>query len=189
MLVHSPNTQLSSARVTIALDDGTLPEDGSRLIAIANTTRENAMQPFSADHLPTFFAAESKIPVAIYIDPHGADTSGPGLLNNLGTPIAQATITLSSSIYIDYTLVNQEHGVAVSTKTREEVPGLPDISTHISVPTVGERYNITPIDMAAVLNGLVPARHADEHELKLANKKGWKDLLEEALDKKALAKI
>jgi len=187
MLVHSPNTQLSSARVTITLDDGTttLLADGTRLIAIANTTREDAMQPFSADHLPNFFAAGSKIPVTVYIDPNGADTSGPGLLNNLGTPIAQATITLSSSIYIDYTLVNQEHGAAVSTKTRQKMPALPDIST----PTVGERYNITPIDMAAVLNGLVPGRHADEYERKLANKKGWKDVLEEALDKKELAKI
>jgi len=187
MLVHSPNTQLSSSQVTIALDDGTttLTETGNRLIAIANTTRENAMQPFSADHLPNFFAAESKIPVTIFVDSNGADVSGPGLLNNLGTPIAQATITLSSRIYIDYSLVNQEHGVAVSTKTKQKVPRLPGLA----IPAVGERYNITPIDMAAVLNGIVPVRHADAYERKLANKKGWKDELEEALEKKELAKI
>jgi len=188
MLIHAPNAQLSSTRVTA---DATLPiVVGQSLIAIANTTRENAMQPFSADHLPSFFAAGSTLPVTIYTDPNGAEASGPGLLDNLGTPVAQATITLSSSVYIDYTLVNQEHGVAVSTKhDRAQTPGLPDISTRIGIPTVGDKYNITPIDLAAVLNGLVPARHADEYERKLANKKGWKDEVEEALDKKELARI
>lgn len=132
MLLVAPNTQLSAARVTLSLE----------------------MQPFNANHEPTFFTAGPE--VTIYSDPNLAHTSGPGLLKNLGTPIATGTIIISASIFVDYTLVNQEHGVALSKEDHTKLPGLPNISNRIGIPSFGERYNITPIDISAVFNQLVP---------------------------------
>ncbi|KAF8887664.1 pyridoxal phosphate-dependent transferase [Gymnopilus junonius] len=120
MLLRTPNTQFAAGRVILDLDEhiSLMARDGllSGLIAVADNVYEEAMQPFNADHEPTFFKSGRIFRISIYEDPNAPDKPGPGLLNDLGSPIVTGTATLSSSIYIDYTLVNQEHGVAISTQ-------------------------------------------------------------------------
>ena len=194
MLLIDPNAQLSATKVTFNLDkDLSSLVDGSilnELIAIANTTREVAMQPFNVDHQPTFFTAGRVLPVTIYKDPHSANTPGPGLLKGLGSPVASGTMTLPPGLYVDYTLVNQEQGVALSSKhEKARAPGLPDISHRIEMPAVGEPYNITPMDMAAVFNDLIPHYAADDYGHTMSIRKGWNDEFDEQMAKRKLNKI
>jgi hypothetical protein len=192
MLLVAPNTQLSAARVTLRLENPIPPTEGellTGLIAVADTIREDAMQPFNANHEPAFFTAGREISVTIYSDPNPADTSGPGLLKSLGTPIATGTIIISSSVFVDYTLVNQEHGVALCKEDHTKFSGLPAISHRIGIPSVGERYNITPIDISAVFNQLVSHHPGDKHDRKLSIRTGWRDEFDEELEKRNLDKI
>ncbi|KAJ3507603.1 hypothetical protein NLJ89_g6212 [Agrocybe chaxingu] len=197
MLLHAPNIQLSASRVLFTLDKpipAFVNGDGnmlSGLIAIANTTHEGAMQPFNVDHEPSFFAPRRELPVTIYKDPNPTNAHGPRLLKGLGEPVATGIMTLSPCIFVDYTLVNQEHGIALSEKHHKaKAPGVPDMSHRIgSMPVHGERYNITPMDMAAIFNGLVAHHPGDRHTHRMHIRKGWRDAFHEELAKRKLEKV
>ncbi|KAJ3505820.1 hypothetical protein NLJ89_g7216 [Agrocybe chaxingu] len=199
MLLRAPNAQLTASGVVLILDKpipSLVDEDSGLLeglIAVANTTREHAMQPFNADHKPSFFVPgpEREIPVIIYRDPNPANANGPGLLKGLGEPVATGAMTLGPCIFVDYTLVNQEHGIALSEKHHKaKAPGVPDMSHRIGgMPVHGERYSITPMDMAAIFNGLVAHHPGDKHTRKAIIRKGWRDAFHEELAKRKLEKV
>ncbi|CCM01340.1 uncharacterized protein FIBRA_03390 [Fibroporia radiculosa] len=196
MLLCAPNAQLS-ASVTLSLEK-TLPKEAgllSGLIAVADTTRELAMQPFNADHQPTFFAAGHTFPCTIYRDPRPVDASGPGLLTGLGDPLATGSMTLGRSIYADWTLLNQERGPALHSEHPHSkhptvgAPELPAIFERIGIPATGAKYSITPTDIAAVLNQLVPSHPADAYGRKMSIRKGWNDEFQEELAKRGLDEL
>ena len=56
------------------------------------------------------------------------------------------------------------------------------------MPKVGEPYNITPMDMVAVFNGLVSHHPADDYGYKKAIRMGWKAEFDEGMKEKRLEK-
>jgi len=194
MLLHAPNVQLSAAQVTLALDtDISTLADGyllSRLIVIANTIREDAMQPFNADHKPTFFTTGRVLPVTIYRDPNPATQPGPRLLQDLGLPVATGTLTLPPGRFIDYTVLNLEHGTALSSRhPKVDGLGVSHLFDKIDIPSVGDPYNITPLDIAAISHGAVVYSPADEYEHKISIRNGWKDEFNKEMGERNLKTI
>jgi len=76
------------------------------LIAVADTLPEHLMQPFTSDRLECFFHPGAKFYVSVYTDRRAAECPGPGLCDELGEPVARATITLGSNTFVDGYMIN-----------------------------------------------------------------------------------
>ncbi|KAE8354962.1 pyridoxal phosphate-dependent transferase [Aspergillus coremiiformis] len=114
MLLQAPNATLSAGNVK--LDDklaSSLNQEHAKKGAILALTEipERSMQPFpySKGDLPAkfFFQPDKTFKVKVWEDPKDASTAGPGLLEDLGTPV-EGTITLSNEIHVDLEWINKD---------------------------------------------------------------------------------
>ncbi|KZT73992.1 hypothetical protein DAEQUDRAFT_720836 [Daedalea quercina L-15889] len=117
MLLTKDNVQLSSSCVQLDFGPSTeriLSEIGSKsaLMLVFDDLREHEMQPFGGRHKPDFFAPNRTFRVTLRMDP--CLEYGPAALNmrlhesEIGEPVAQGTITLGESVYVDYVHLNRD---------------------------------------------------------------------------------
>lgn len=111
LLLRSPNAQITtSVKFDIDFEGYYYVPQSSALVAVFDTVNEWAMQPIStlpkASSGSNIFYPGEKYAVTVY-EPIKR-TEGPGLIQNLGYPIARGTITLGDAIYIDATVVNED---------------------------------------------------------------------------------
>lgn len=114
MLLRSPNISLSAGniefdsnlkiRIYQHLPDGQ-NTDRALILALANA-REACMHPFPENNkdIPAqfFFKSGQKYDVKVYKDPRQDPRSaGPGLLDQLGSPLAHGTMTLGADVFVD----------------------------------------------------------------------------------------
>ncbi|PPR01035.1 hypothetical protein CVT26_015636 [Gymnopilus dilepis] len=194
MLVRAPNVQLRASRIVLDIDKpiSSLATGGflRRLIVIADNIYENAMQPFNADHKPSFFAPGRILNVSLYEDPNAADTPGPGLLENLGPAVAKGTLALSAGLHIDYKVIDQERGPALSLDNpNAQSDGIRDIAHYLGMPSVGENYSMSPLDLEVIDNELVDPYPADAYGRMISIRKGWRDLFDAELAKRNLEMV
>ncbi|RBR06154.1 uncharacterized protein FIESC28_11169 [Fusarium coffeatum] len=106
-LVKSPNISLSASSVSFnpalpAPVTSLLPQG---LILGLVEIPEASVQPFSEQNSDLsedfFFAPGKKFKVAIYKDPKEPTADGPGLLENLGTALFEAEMTLGENVFVD----------------------------------------------------------------------------------------
>ena len=118
VLVQAPNAQLSAGEVTVELIEGSESaftaglKDG--LIAVADTLPEHLMQPFTSKRLGSFFHPGAKLVVTAYLDRNAAQSQRPGLCEELGDPIARATITLGNNTFVDEYMINLDAPIVMS---------------------------------------------------------------------------
>lgn len=107
MLVHAPNVDLSASGLTFS---PSLPQEAlallpKGLILGLSEISEEAMQPFPSgnENLPEkfFFRKANVLKVEVWKDPNGPKDKGPGLLDNLGSPLYTGQMTLGKSILVD----------------------------------------------------------------------------------------
>ncbi|KAA1469663.1 PLP-dependent transferase [Dentipellis sp. KUC8613] len=126
ILLHAPNAQLTANDVHIELpniDAATFANGLQRgLIAVMDMIPEHLLQPFSADHRPSFFRPGVKHGVTIYHDHHSAQALGPGLVTGLESPIAFGSVTLGDSIFIDSVMINTDTPIIASHVPKRRMP-------------------------------------------------------------------
>jgi len=125
MLLHAPNAQLTASDVTLELHDGDKSKVASGLrkglIGIVDTLPEHLMQPFTAEHHPTFFRAGVQVAVTIFQDQRTPQAPGPGLVAGLGNPIAHGTITLGESVFVDSYMINVDTPIVASHVPKKKI--------------------------------------------------------------------
>ena len=113
-LVKSPNISLSASSVTF---NPALPAPVTSLLQqglILGLTEipEASVQPFPERNGDLsenfFFASGKKFKVAIYKDPKEPTADGPGLLDNLGTALSEAEMTLGENVFVDVEGPNED---------------------------------------------------------------------------------
>lgn len=115
MLLQAPNVNLSACDVKLSpeLSEKVSPELGKGLILTLTGYREETMHPFpqknndtvfTSDHF--FFRPERTFKVKVYQDPKPNIANGPGLIDNLGTPIARGEMTLGNDVHVDVEALN-----------------------------------------------------------------------------------
>ena len=118
VLVQAPNAQISAGEVAVELIEGSESvlnaelKDG--LIVVADFLPEHLMQPFTADRLNHLFCPGVKLDVSVYHDQNAGQRGGPDLCDNLGKPIARATITLGDNTFIDAHMINLDGPIVTS---------------------------------------------------------------------------
>ncbi|KAF8271959.1 pyridoxal phosphate-dependent transferase [Lactarius quietus] len=112
ILLRVPNAQLSGGEVTVELLEGDRSVFVSGLtgglIAVADAIPELLMQPLSTSSLKSFFHPGAKLTISIYPDRNAAQSQGPGLLDQLGEPIARGIITLGDNTFADAHMINAD---------------------------------------------------------------------------------
>ncbi|KAB8255989.1 pyridoxal phosphate-dependent transferase [Aspergillus pseudonomiae] len=119
MLLQAPNVNLSASEVK--LDKELLKivrprlRNHKALILTLTGYREETMHPFPPKNddpvllSKDFFFRPGKVfNVKVYEDPKAEDAKGPGLIDNLGTPIARGTMTLRSDVHVDVETLNRD---------------------------------------------------------------------------------
>jgi hypothetical protein len=118
VLVQAPNAQISAGEVSVELIEGSesalVDELRNGLIVVADAIPERLMQPFTSDRLKRLFYPGAKIDVSVYLDQMAAQSQVPGFCDNLGDPIARATITLGSNTFVDEYMINVDAVVVMS---------------------------------------------------------------------------
>jgi hypothetical protein len=118
VLLQAPNAQISAGEVAVELIEGSESvftaglKNG--LIVVADTLPEHLMQPLTADCLSRFFHSGAKLNVSIYHDQNVVQPRGPSLCDNLGEPIARATISLGNNTFADAYMINLDTPKAMS---------------------------------------------------------------------------
>jgi hypothetical protein len=132
VLVQAPNAQISAGEVAVELIEGSESvlnaelKDG--LIVVADFLPEHLMQPFTADRLNRLFCPGAKLDVSVYHDQNAGQRGGPDLCDNLGKPIARATITLGDNIFVDAHMINLD-GPIVTSKAPKKSMVIPRTGT------------------------------------------------------------
>lgn len=119
MLLQAPNVNLSACEIKLSKKLSktvhTYLEKSKALILTLTDYREETMHPFpqkNDDSVLTsedfFFRPGSKLKVKVYEDPNGNCSKGPGLIENLGTPIGRGEMTLGDDVHVDVELLNQD---------------------------------------------------------------------------------
>lgn len=108
MLLRAPNTQISADQVDLKLDKALTENQLQKGVIALLHLSEASMQPMDHTTNPSkFFAPGKTFRVSVYADRHAAQARGPGLANvNADELLAKGTLTLGSSVYIDYTNLN-----------------------------------------------------------------------------------
>ena len=118
VIVQAPNAQLSAGEVNVNVIEGSKSAFTAGLknglIAVADTLPEHLMQPFTSDRLECFFHPGAKFYVSVYTDRRAAECPGPGLCDELGEPVARATITLGSNTFVDGYMINLDAPVTTA---------------------------------------------------------------------------
>ncbi|KAE8327244.1 pyridoxal phosphate-dependent transferase [Aspergillus sergii] len=117
MLLQAPNVNLSACDVKLseALSKTvrTRLSKGEGLILTLTGYREETMHPFpqknddavfTSDHF--FFRPEQTFQVKVYEDPKADIAQGPGLIDNLGAPIARGEMKLGNDVHVDVEALN-----------------------------------------------------------------------------------
>ncbi|KZT07470.1 PLP-dependent transferase [Laetiporus sulphureus 93-53] len=167
VLLKAPNAQLTSSEVKLEVDNLVSKKDLRKgLIAVLTDRIEEAMQPFSDTHTPTFFKPGASSRVSLYTDPFTYDAKKATDVHDMwqklmqSTPIATGTLTLGQEVFIDTHYINQEtlpkiqvvpykkhelgaRGVTPQTVTRDAVSTLlseqPELAT---IPSINELQEI-----------------------------------------------
>jgi len=105
ILLRSPNTQITTD-VELVTDNGYDVHEGAAWIAVMDTVQEWAMQPIGRLSDQNVLSPGEKLTVTIYNPIE--QVQGPGLMGNLGYPVATGTVTIGRSIYIDSTTINED---------------------------------------------------------------------------------
>lgn len=117
MLVRAPNVSLSASDVELDEDlRETITEEqlSNGLILTLTDHREATMQPFPATNDDvtndkTFFFRQGKsFNVNVYVDPKKPSAMGPGLLDDLDTPLARGTMKLGDVVHVDVESFNKD---------------------------------------------------------------------------------
>jgi len=119
VLLKNDNVQLNCSRVELDFGPSTeriLNEIGSStaFVLTFDDLRERAMQPFGGGHKPDFFAPSRTFQVSLHMDPcasQGLDAVDMHQLFDhlrLESPVAQGTITLGESAYVDFAHLNRD---------------------------------------------------------------------------------
>ncbi|KAB8233262.1 pyridoxal phosphate-dependent transferase [Aspergillus alliaceus] len=119
MLLQAPNVNLSACDVkfskALSKTVHAYLEKSKGLILTLTGYREETMHPFpqkNDDSVLTsddfFFRSGQKFKVKVYEDPNGNCSEGPGLIDNLGTPIGRGEMTLGDDVHVDVELLNQD---------------------------------------------------------------------------------
>ena len=116
MLLRAPNATLSASNVQ--LDEHLTKEItehlSNGLILTLPDHREATMQPFPAtnkdvtDDKTFFFRQGKSFNVNVYVDPNGPSAKGPGLLDDLDTPLARGTMKLGNVVHVDVESLNKD---------------------------------------------------------------------------------
>ncbi|KAA8646784.1 hypothetical protein EYZ11_011412 [Aspergillus tanneri] len=119
MLLQSPNVSLSASNVQ--LQDALARKVASRLakheglILTLTEYREETMHPFPPKNDDSmlisdnfFFREGQTFEVKVYEDPKPDTANGPGLLDELRTPIARGRMTLGSDVHVDVETLNRD---------------------------------------------------------------------------------
>jgi hypothetical protein len=132
VLVQAPNAQISAGEVVVELIEGSESvlnaelKDG--LIVVANFLPEHLMQPLTTDRLNHLFFPGAKLDVSVYHDQNAGQHGGPDLCDNLGKPIARATITLGDNTFVDAYMINLD-GPIVTSKAPKKSMVIPRTGT------------------------------------------------------------
>jgi len=121
MLLKAPNVNLCADNISLNLDQplsGLETHLKNGCIAYATDIFESSRQPFAQtvsnlthpDDSSFFFLPKATLAITIYADPSPAETSGPGLLENidLGKPLAKGTMALDGTVYVDAKHINED---------------------------------------------------------------------------------
>ena len=129
VILQAPSAQLSAGEVTVDIIEGNKSlfaaglKDG--LVAVTDTFPEHLMQPFTPDRLKLIFHPGAVLDVSIYLDRKTAECSGPGLCDELGEPIARATITINSNTFIDEYMINLDAPVIAAPQAPKKSMAFP----------------------------------------------------------------
>jgi hypothetical protein len=177
VLLRSPNAQISSGEVTVELVEGSQPVFTSGLknglIVVADSLPERLMQPLAADRLSRFFHPGAKLDVSVYhdqeknvIQPSQGRTGS--LWDNLGEPIARATLTLGDNTFADAYMINIDAPIVTS-----QVPSKKCMTTPQNTETVTLRDH-------PLFRGHGREGPTDRHT-STRNPKGWREVWDRAL--------
>lgn len=117
MLLRAPNVTLSASNVQLDehLTKAITQEHLSNgLILTLPDHREATMQPFPAtndeftDDEAFFFRQDQSFNVNVYVDPKGPSAKGPGLLDDLDTPLGRGTMKLGNVVHVDVESLNKD---------------------------------------------------------------------------------
>ncbi|KAB8201918.1 pyridoxal phosphate-dependent transferase [Aspergillus parasiticus] len=117
MLLQAPNVNLSACDVKLneALSNAVRSRlgKGEGLILTLTGYREETMHPFPQKNEDPvlmdddfFFRPGQTFKVKVYEDPKANIAQGPGLIDNLGTPIARGEMTLGEDVHVDVEALN-----------------------------------------------------------------------------------
>ena len=116
VLLRAPNVSLSANDVELdeELREAITKHISDGLILTLPDHREATMQPFPATNKDvtndkTFFFRQGKsFNVNVYVDPKKPSTKGPGLLDDLDTPLARGTMKLGNAVHVDVESLNKD---------------------------------------------------------------------------------
>lgn len=108
MLLRAPNAQITLESVKLDIVPALTPEQLARGAILHIDRPERALQPPSADNDPkNMFKPGRKFKVVIVEDTNPAEARGPGLAK-AGKQLAQGTVELGKSLYVDWTTLNTQ---------------------------------------------------------------------------------
>ncbi|KAF9265153.1 PLP-dependent transferase [Marasmius fiardii PR-910] len=96
-LLRAPNVHLTASQIKLNLNPPL--SDVSGKVMILDEQREDLMQPFNANHKPSFFSPNATLKVSVYDGPP----------TNNSAPISTGTVTLPAEqgkIFVDFNFVN-----------------------------------------------------------------------------------
>ncbi|KAI0060318.1 pyridoxal-dependent decarboxylase domain protein [Artomyces pyxidatus] len=179
MLLRAPNALLTASDVTVELADGDRTSFAAGLkkglIAVVESIPEHLMQPYTSDHKPDFFQPGLKVDITIYHDRRTAQSQGPGLADNLGTPIARGTLTLGDSIFVDSTMLNVDTPIVATHVPKKKI--IYPVSDDASSQDHPYFRGYGPAGFSAL--GTPGFRHGG----------GWRDIWDSALAARNLGKL
>ncbi|KAB8217597.1 pyridoxal-dependent decarboxylase domain protein [Aspergillus novoparasiticus] len=106
MLLQAPNVNLSALRTRLSKGEG--------LILTLTGYREETMHPFPQKNDDILFSEDfffrpgQTFKVKVYKDPKPDIAAGPGLIDNLGPPIARGDMILSNDVHVDVEALNRD---------------------------------------------------------------------------------
>ncbi|KAB8267849.1 pyridoxal phosphate-dependent transferase [Aspergillus minisclerotigenes] len=182
MLLQAPNVNLSACDVKLseALSKTVRTRLGKRegLILTLTGYREETMHPFpqknddavlNSDHF--FFRPERTFKVKVYEDPKPDIAHGPGLIDNLGTPIARGEMTLGNDVHVDVEALNWDplEKVELDVPWDSELDKIEGVLTTgrkmvSAMATTSFRVSEGPSDGRSVVSGEAPSTSFRESE-------------------------
>ncbi|PSS37347.1 hypothetical protein PHLCEN_2v824 [Hermanssonia centrifuga] len=193
ILLCSPNAQFSGSQIKLELEPGSgIYEPGfgqeleRGLIAVFDTVREAALQPFSKSHPPKFFLPGKKFPITIHRD----SAKGP-VAGLASTVVAKGTITLGSSVFVDAIHINDDLTHPTNSQhgnlTDEQVRALKDfIKGETTGPALAARLpaNLTRVGGTLLLDRYSSTGVHNDNTRNIAQRSAWKASWDTAVGRK-----